>query len=56
MDGQGKVPSSLWHGYSATTSSLLLQRLHLKCIGQFTVMVAAHAERIYKNLDYAIAT
>ena len=24
--------------------------------GQFTVMVAAHAERIYKNLDYAIST
>src|SRR5215216_4825313 len=25
-------------------------------IAQFTVMVAAHAERIYKNIDYAIST
>ena len=25
-------------------------------IAQFTVMVAAHAERIYKNVDYAIST
>src|SRR6266498_3009586 len=25
-------------------------------ISQFTVMVAAHAERIYKNIDYAIST
>ena len=25
-------------------------------IAQFTVMVAAHAERIYKNIDFAIAT
>lgn len=25
-------------------------------VAQFTVMVAAHAERIYKNIDYAIST
>jgi len=25
-------------------------------VGQFVVMVAAHAERIYKNIDYAIST
>lgn len=25
-------------------------------IAQFTVMIAAHAERIYKNIDYAIST
>ena len=25
-------------------------------IAQFTVLVAAHAERIYKNIDYAIST
>ncbi len=25
-------------------------------IAQFTVLIAAHAERIYKNIDYAIAT
>ena len=25
-------------------------------ISQFTVMIAAHAERIYKNIDYAIST
>jgi hypothetical protein len=27
-----------------------------KRIAQFTVMVASHAERIYKNIDYAIST
>jgi hypothetical protein len=25
-------------------------------IAQFTVIIAAHAERIYKNIDYAIST
>src|SRR5512141_1396820 len=25
-------------------------------VAQFTVMIAAHAERIYKNIDYAIST
>ena len=55
MDGQEaalRLMAWTFGFYQFSTSP----RLHLRRIAQFTVMVAAHAERIYKNLDYAIST
>jgi Heparinase II/III-like protein/Heparinase II/III N-terminus len=55
MDGQeAALRLMAWtFGYSqfSNSPSATPQR-----IAQFTVMVAAHAERIYKNIDYAIST
>ena len=55
MDGQEAALRLLawtfgYYQFSASPSSTP-QR-----IAQFTIMVAAHAERIYKNIDYAIST
>jgi hypothetical protein len=55
MDGQEAVLRLMaWmFGYHQFFNSLSATPQR---IAQFTIMVAAHAERIYKNIDYAIST